>query len=408
MPEIVQQVAPIGGARAVDHGGVASRPMIDQSVDSTGIARSEGSGRPVIEQTVSSGGAGGSLLSEKTREMLANLDKHGTVTPPPAPETVLEDAAKPAPAAAAEPAAPAADTAAVTPPAATPTPDPVNERLTARNAELLAEVESLKKQPRGEPSARTNRLEEAERIYPDDPAKALRMFLAVVHDVEDPASKDIDVELRGLYGELTERELGVEADPATKAQRETARTRLMMKRDKRESQTAPQPAPAPSTDPSPEHIQLVGSHLTPIAAEYPYLMAASPALAGMRPEQVVLARIHHGFATGEYDRKTSDVELIKLAAKDLETRYQALADTFGKARPATSTATPTPATETAKQDAGQRQAARPITNASASVAPATPPAKQPATQATDDYRAQRPGETEHQRRLRIARHHIPD
>jgi hypothetical protein len=426
MPDIVQTVSPLGGSTGTNNvapGGAAARPVINQTFSHGGdTARTESTSSPVIEQKVRSGGDGGSMLSESTRKMLDNLDKYGSVLAP-------KDApADPATEQKSEPAA-------ATPPAPAPTPEPektaaqpqddyrgVSERLTAKNRELLAEIEQLKGRPSRELNATEKALQKAYSTYWDDSVGAVRQFLAVVHGHEDPAHKDVDSELSGLYQDLTARELDVPLDKNEQAIRESARTRQILAREKRERQAEQAPTRASADDPDArlfaEHSQIVGTRLSSRLADgktvgdaYPLTHKAAERLHGQKPEALILSVIREGVRTGEIDENASNDSKIEQAAKKIEAHYQALADMFDEARkPATSTATPTPAADAkANQEQARNQVGRSITNASASVAPATPPAKQPEkTDAELPRSRKRPGETEDMRRARILKEHFGD
>ena len=412
MSELVQEVSSIGGSSRSQGNAAASRPIIEQSVGSGGTSVVEGSSKPVIEQTVARGS--GPMLSATTREMLENLDKHGSVRAPAAdpnvPAANEEPKAAPAAAPAKEPTKEPETKPAESAESAKPEPNDehrvANERLAARNRELLSELETLRKSgSQREPEPRFKALAEAERGYLDDSTGALRKFIAAAIGVDDPAHKDVDAELAGLYQDLTAKELGIELDESKRALREVTRTRQLRARDQREARTQqekPAAAPATAQTDNAEHVALIGGKLPTIGAKYPLTMALAERMHGAKPEALLLRVIHEGFATGEFDPSSSDDLLIEQALKKTETHYQALADDIGKARPSNSTATPTTADATANQEKAQPQAGRSITNASASVAPATPPAKQPETTTKTEpvYR------TEHERRMAIARKHF--
>jgi hypothetical protein len=433
MPDIVQTVSPLGGAPTSGNaapGAAAARPVINQTFSHGGdTARTESTSSPVIEQKVRSGGeAGSSMLSESTRKMLDNLDKYGSVLAPkdapadPPAEQKTEPAAA-TPAAETKPAAPAG-TPEPEKPAAQPQDDyrGISERLTNKNRELLSEIESLKARPSRELNATEKALQKAYSSYWDDSVGAVRQFLAVVHGHEDPAHKDIDSELSGLYQDLTARELNVPLDKNEQAIRESARTRQILAREKRERQAEQTTSTAPPDDPEAkllaEHTQIVGNRLSSrladgktVADAYPLTSKFAEQLNGQKPAALILAVIREGVRTGEIDVNDHNDSKIEQAAKKIEAHYQALADMFDEARkPATSTATPTPAADAkANQEQARNQVGRPITNASASVAPATPPAKQPEKPDAELPRSRkRPGETEDMRRARILKDHFGD
>ena len=445
-PEIVSTVTSgpkTTGGTGGSSSGANARPVITQSLQVGSLTRSaptqggdsEGGGR-TIENQVTSGGGKPRMLSEGVREMLSNLDKHGSITAPKdAPATAGDDkkpdgapAAAPAGGSGSATAAPAgsqAAPAASAPPPATETP-PAGaanvelERSLTRNRELAAEVERLKTTgSKRDPTPREKALQAAEQSYFNGQSGAIdavRAVIAHLLGVDDPKHKDVDAELSGLYQDLTARELGVSVDTAQQATREAARTRQLLAREQRERKAEQESASKPASDDpetkqAAEHAQLIGNHLSSkqadgktVADSYPGLMKFAPALHGHKPEALVLRVIRDGFATGEFDPKEHDDKLIAKAATKIEasykTLYQALADVFGAA-PATSTAAPNPSSDaSAHKERGQQQAARTITSASASVAPATPPAK-PETPATPP----RKYKTEAERRRAIVEGH---
>lgn len=446
MPELEQTVSPLGGGSGgANAGGIAARPVIDQTFErggDRGIVQSDS--KPVIQQIVRSGGAsaGGMKLPDSVRQMLAKMDE-----PDAAPDPKTESS----------PAAPGPDVAgaarsAVSPPAssptgaaaATPTPQaaPASDehraradRFEARNRELVAEVERMKSAPRSELDARLKALDEAEKLYLDNPHAAVRKFLAVVRGVEkyDPEHADVSDEMSGLYKDLTARELKVELDQGEVARRESARTRMLLARDRRErdatSKVTAAPTDTPEAQQAAQHTAIIGNRLAmkqddgkTVGEAYPLTMKLAERLNGMRPEALILAKIRHGVETGEFEAadpnerdpraiERHNQKLIEQAARAIETQYQALSDAFGQARPQqpqpSTAATPTPPDTKATQDAGRSQVAPSITNASASVAPATPPAKQDAPKEEEQpFHRRRPGESEEKRRLRIAQRHL--
>lgn len=432
MPELEQSVSPLGsGGQTVV--GVAARPVIGQTFaqggDKSAVTAKDS---PTIEQTVTQGGGSGRLLSESTRKMLENLDKHGNVhgargseaqqapkpeSPPVASGADVAGTSTQAPPSAASPEATAAVAAEAKPEPPADEHRVRADRLEGRNRELVAEVEKLKAQPtKREMDARLKALDEIERSYFDDPRMAVRRLQALALGLDDPKHADVDKEMRGLYHELTAEELQVPLDDAKASKRESERITALFRRQQREAAAEREAAQKQTAEPPEakqfaEHTALVAGRLISkqtdgkaVADAYPLTMRLAEKLHGAKPEALILRELHRGFATGEYDPKEHDHKLIEQAAAKIETHYQALAEMFGQARPATSTATPTPADATAKQDVGQNQGARTITNASASVAPATPPAKQP-----DPQPQQRPKyKSEAERRMAIAKQHFKD
>lgn len=416
---MVEEIAPVGGAKPSVGNSRTARGQIHESVSvgRTGPASApvrDEDGAGVERETITVGKRGGPALPESARKMLANIDKHGSVTDEPAAEAVAAPAAVSAPVE--TPTAVKADAVAPTPAAAAPatsTEDAAAEhkaradRVAEQNGKLVAELEQLRARPaRGEPTPREKTLDEAERVLIDDSVGALRKLYMVALGVDDPKHPDIDQHLTWLYHDLTERELGVPLDPSIKNARELERIKHLRARDKREQAESQRPtaAPAVDTDTATKHgrvAELIGAgdHAT----KYPLLRSLATELHGVKPEELLWNEIHRGFQTGEYDRATQDTALIDLASRKIEDRYQTLGDKIAKARPAASTATPTQATVATDQKAGSQESGpRTITNASASVAPATPPA---AKTATTDEPPKKPWRNEKERiKQLIAKH----
>lgn len=413
MAEIVSTLVPNGGGGRASGNAAPARSTISNAVTVGGAKVSSqeraepeapSDGTAISNEVMQGGGRRTAGLGATALALLAKLDKGEapdkpaiTDSPPAAAAPAVAGVSSASPAglpAAAATAAPAP--AEVAKPAETPSADHTAEieRYATRNRDLVAELDKLKAGGgKREPDARSKSLDEIERMFGDNPVAAIRKLAALHHNVADPASKDIDAELSGIYQDLTERELGVSLDPATKAQRESARTRKLLEREQRErraeQEAASKPAPDdPEAKQFAEHSSLIGSHLSSkqadgkaVADAYPLTMKFAEALHGTKPADLVLRAIRAGFATGEFDPKANDDALITQAAKKLEARYQALADAFVEARKP-STATPTPADATAPKVEAQPKASHSITNASASVAPATPPAKPETAPAT--------------------------
>lgn len=337
-------------------------------------------------------------LPESVRKGLAALEKGEALEERPNPAASSQAAAAPAAAGTTAQVSPAGSSV-VTPAAAAaaaPQPDAelktAHERALARNAELLAENEGLKKRPQREMTAREKRLDEAERGYLDNSTGSIRRFLAAVHDVDDPESPAVTEELARLVMELNAGELKVPLDAQQAELLRGARTRMALERDKREMRAEREAAQRPQpTDTDSAHTQLIGDFIgakgadgKSIADANPHLMALSEEFTGLKPNAFLLAVIRNGFETGEYDRKTQDAQLITAAAAKAESLMKAKYDRMtGSLRPTSTAAQPTPAspaiaspTEGVKD---QSPAVRTITNASASVAPATLPATKPAT-----------------------------
>lgn len=396
------EVAPLGsGARGRDSGPRTARGSIVEDMVVGGLtAKPAGGARGEAEDVTVNSRGGGRVLSETAQKLLAKLDDSPPVAPAETP---------PAAAAAPAPATPASETPA------TPTPaDPAAEyiaradRLAQHNAKLLAELESVRaRSARGEPSARDKALDEAERGYLESPIASIRRLIATAIGVDDPKHEAVDAEMKGLYQDLTEQELGVSLDDARKAQREALRTRKLMERDRRERAAETAKPPEPTEAPEAKQTAEMAAKIAPLLAagkhaeRYPLLMALAPDFDGRKPEELLWHGIRRGIQLGELDPNTPDDKLIDEVSKKIETHYQALADKIVKARtPVTSTAPPTQASDSSGSKVDlPSNGVRTITNASASVAPATPPAAKPAptSDTPPKYR------NEKERRLAIAR-----
>jgi hypothetical protein len=414
-------------------GGRGMRSMVEEF--SPGAAPRVVGGGNQLEQFGPRGGA--RALPEAVMRGLRSMESTGiydSATPKdPAPATPPADApptaetpSAVAPAtstvpAASPPAAPAAPATAATgsPAVADPAPavapaDPdriersAYERALEQNKKLLVEMETMRTaRAARELSPREKALHEAESVYFDDPARAIRQFLAVAMGVDDPKSKDIDEELSGLYQDLTATEIGVPLSETQKARREAARTRQLLARDKRERSAEIQRAATPTEDPEAKKhagtIAAIGSELTKtgsdgqsLAARFPLTMGLSEYLHGVKPEELLWRTIKEGVGTGEIDKDMSDDKIVEYAGKKLEALHESIADRIGKARPqpqqpnSTTTAQPTKANDATAQPSGStREGIRTITSASASVAPATPPATSPEQPAMPKFKSDR-------------------
>jgi len=266
-------------------------------------------------------------------------------------------------------------------------PDPVAQlrseiaRRDEANARLLAELESTKKQP----APSTGFVPKAD--YLDDSLANLREYLAHQLGVATD-SKEVDTELALLYTDLTAKELGVTPDATAQATREAARARQLWAREKRQRTADKQEVPKVSdeTEKATQAAAFIGNRLTTIKAteRYPLLTSLSEDLHGQKPEVLLWRVIQSGIQTGRLDAKSDDDALIDAAAKEIETRYQALIAKANQAIPKPKPSTeppnglkPSAAATSASKDAGQSHGARTLTAADASVAPATPPAKKP-------------------------------
>jgi hypothetical protein len=263
------------------------------------------------------------------------------------------------------------------------------QTLEQRNRELVAELESARKTPKVDRTERETTLLAAEAAYVEEGTiPALRKFLSVIVGAA-PDSRDVDAELAGILTDLTAKELGVTLDQNQQALRDNARTRLLLARDKREKAEA---GKKPVVDNSAETVQyeqaakyvdnlLVtqGQSGTSIADEYPMLMTLAEDFDGMRASEVLARAIRQEIMTGTLDpTKTSEVDMIRIVARKIESHYDGTAKRIEAARAkqkkpdTTPSAKPKAAVETSKE---QRQStgARTIPNAAASRAPAKLP-----------------------------------
>lgn len=300
---------------------------------------------------------------------------------------------KPAPAVAAE-VKPAGDAKPADAAKPTDAPDPVaehrkaNERLTARNAELLRQLEELKgSKSKKSISEREKLFEEIDREYIDNPPAALRKLVAHAIRDKDPKSERVTREIRNMYRDLTERELEVAPTEAARAEREMWRTRLMYERDKvdREAEAAAAAeeakaaAEAAAKEADPEtasKVARVATFLPSLAEKAPLTMALSEHFDREKPESLVYKIILHGFETGEFDPNTNDDVLVAAATEKIENHYRGLIEKIDAARNKTATSPTQPNTgkDSPPEGADRSAVVRTITGAHASVAPATPPA----------------------------------
>jgi hypothetical protein len=380
--------------------GANARPVISQTVTVGSLARatpvpaagdgSGGAANTIANEVKQGGGAVRSSLGETARAMIAALDKPAATAAAVAPATPAVVVPEPvaggaAPAPAAAPAQPAA-------PAQAGDQRSELERYVTRNRDLVAENERLKSGgAKREPSAREKALDEAEASYfsgRDGAVGAVRRMLATWLGVDDPKHADVDHELKGLYQDLTAKELGIEPEDAQQAKREAVRTRQMLERETRQRKAAQEttrPAEDPAAKVDADHTSIIATRLASVGDAHPLTMELAEEFYGLKPEALLLRVIRDGFATGEFDPKDKNETLIAQALEKTEPHFQARADKIAAAT--TRTAPPNPSDPIAKKDDGQQQAARTITNASASVAPATPPAK-PVVPERQQYRSE--------------------
>jgi hypothetical protein len=261
--------------------------------------------------------------------------------------------------------------------------------LEARNRELLSELDTARKTPKTQRSDRETALVSAEASYIEEGSiPALRKFLGVIVGAA-PDSKEVDAELAGLYTDLTAKELGVSLDQNQQALRDNARTRLLLARDRREKVEAekkPVADDAVDTVQYGEAARLVDNLLstkgqsgTSVADEYPMLMALSKDFDGYAPGEVIARAIRQEIMTGTLDPKLNEIDLVRAVAPKIEKYYDGVASRIEAARakqtnPGTTTPSvkPKAAIDPSKEQR-QSPAARTLTNAAASRAPAKLP-----------------------------------
>lgn len=267
-----------------------------------------------------------------------------------------------------------------------------NARLEARNRELIAELESVKKAPK---SARTERdvaLSDAiDAYYNEGSVASLRKILSIVvgasHD-----SKEVDAELSGVYTDLTARELGVTLDANQQTLRDNARTRLLLARDKRDKAEAEKKPVADNSADDVNYGEAI-KHIEPllitkakgtksIADENPMLMTLAEEIDGCKPAELLARAIRQEILAGTLDPKLDSVTMIKKVAPKIERYYAARAAKIAAAaknkNPDTAPSGKKPkAANATSTEQRQSPAARTLTNAAVSRAPAKNPKTNP-------------------------------
>lgn len=459
-----------GSDRAAD-AARAGRPKLTESVVHGGsVDRPD---RPKIRegadshQHVHGGGPANHKLSDRAKQMLANLDKHGDINGPqegssggPGTSTagvrVVETDGTPpvggtsseAPAATGEPSTetPASsDQPATGEPAKEPAAEPEKpvekpaepaaadpkltaelERLQAHNRKLVSELEARSGAPALDD--RHKELDAIERMAIENPIGALERLFTLAIGAKESKDPAVQRFLSGVYGDWTEQELKVPMDKAARAAFGTERNRHLIDRDRREraagETSAAEKAKAADRERNVrETVTTLDRQLTEAkhGEKFPHLMN-SELFDGITPGQRLFTAIAQGIAAGDWERdergnvKVSDDKLVEHYSarlnKELEARDQKLRAHYAP-KPTSSTATPTPASEPSKDKAADAPAkaeqagVRTITNASASVAPPKPPvAAAPVTAGKDDKTPTFRNEAE--RRLWLARKHFED
>lgn len=292
------------------------------------------------------------------------------------------------------------------------------ERLVTANRQLLSELETERKRPRSEMNERLKALDEAERIYVDDPIKAYRKFVATVLGVKEDA-KEVDEELSGFYTDLTARELNVPLEQATKATREAARTRQALARDKRERQAESEAKKNQNTESEDSQRTQKGSEFVStllnkqingesVREKYPLLMELSEQLDGLKPEMLIWKVLERDAKAGVIKPDADDLKTLDQVAKAIENHYETVVEKATKAKNKKKTDTTKqvekkPSTEKVSEEQRQQSGTRNLTNAKASVAPAAPPAKK-----TVEKTEQRPKFKSNKERQDWALRHLND
>lgn len=248
----------------------------------------------------------------------------------------------------------------------------------------LEDAEARAKAPR-EPSAIEKRLLEAVKHYDDRPVLAMRHFIAACIEAEKHDSDQVNQELSGVYIDLNAEELGVPLTETVKTQRESARIRNALARQKREEAAKTKPketSDAVDHEGAHRHIE---QELTTkdaegksLADEFPLLMTFAKQLEGKSPQEVLWQVMQRETKAGRFHARMKGDELLRAAAKFVETHYDnffTAAEQARKKKQPTSTAKPNTSKANAGQDKRQQPGARTISNADAARAPARPPAK---------------------------------
>lgn len=369
----VRTIAKGGGGTVETYSDKATRDrQLPQSARDL-IARMEAEEDDVPGETDEEAAAGG----EETAELVAE-QPDGAAKP-------AETPADPAKAAAAAPTITGIDPAE-------------HERVIAANKALLEELEA--ERGKAKPSRSVPKhLDGLDNAYIEDPIAALRRVIASALDVEDLKDPKVDDELRALYTDLTATTLGVTPDDNHVTKRESARTRLLWERDKKErkatEQTSAEQAKAQAeAEQAKKAAEYIGTLLqvkddggASIADEFPMLIDLAETFEGMKPEAALVRTLQHATKTGKLKLTGNDRNDLRAAAKMLEEHYDALGKKIDTARskrknpsqPTPSTATPngekpSAATPSTSNETRQKTGARTLTNADASAAPAAPPA----------------------------------
>lgn len=267
------------------------------------------------------------------------------------------------------------------------------DRYAEANRRLVAEMETGRKQPAADDDS----------DYIDNSVGAVRRLIAKQLGIADPQHADVTAELNALTLDLNSAMLGAPLEVAHQAARDAAKARQALARDKRTRTAQGDSSSASEEAATKQATAFIGNRLSatrsaPDGKALPSLREQFPlaaAMAGRHGSPPLEAQIYEIYrrelATGRFDpqRLNDDDYLIAEAGKLLESQYQDLAETLGKARtPSTATPPPAPAPAPAAapsasdgppQGHGGRTALTAADSSQAPPTPPTPPAPKPTT-----------------------------
>ena len=399
-------------ARAGGSGNARPRATISDAIDTAGgaaVLQDHNDGAEPDEVHEGGARATGRRFKDSTEKLLDALGK-------PVPEHEVGDGGEDDPddtiadipavprQAAAAPATPVEAAVEEAPP---PPPEleeirAARQQLLETNRRLVAELDAKKTPTKRELAAHEKLLQEAYDSYLDDSTGAVRKMLAAILGVDDPQHPDVSAEVALLYTDLTANELGVPLDATHKAARDARRAVQLHGRDKRErkAESEKKPEPAPDADKAAaEHWSgVIANHVglknettgKTIAEEFPLTMKLSTRIDGMKPEMLLWKIIERETRAGNFSPTEDGDTLVRKAAKIVESHYDGIRNDFVVTLPpppdTTKQSAPAAPAIPASKDQRQSPAARTITNASASVAPATAPKLKPATPSEEKAR----------------------
>lgn len=267
------------------------------------------------------------------------------------------------------------------------------DRYAEHNRRLVAEIETARKAPAA-PADDAG-------AYIDDSVGDVRRRIARALGHEDPNHADVTAELQALTLELNAAVFGATLDDAQQAKRDAAKARQALARDTRARKAQGESQPSSEEAAAKQATAFIGNRLSatrtgsdgkalpalrdqfPLAA----VMAQRP---GAPPLEAQIYEIYRReLNTGRFDpaRVNDDDYLISEAGKILESHYQDLAETLGKARTPSTATPPTPAppapapsaSDGPPQGHGGRTALTAADSSQAPPTPPTPPAPKPTT-----------------------------